>query len=51
VLYVNKEREEQSMATTSKRVAKEASKLIRKSEPRKVQKSVAGAALRERRGK
>lgn len=39
------------MARTSKKVAKEASKLLRKPEPRKVQKSVAGAALRERRKK
>jgi hypothetical protein len=37
------------MARTSKRVGKEASKLLKKREPRKLQKSVAGAALRERR--
>lgn len=36
------------MARTSKRVAKEASKLLRKREPRKLQKSVAGSALRQR---
>lgn len=36
------------MAKTSKKVASEASKLLKKKEPRKVQKSVAGAALRER---
>jgi hypothetical protein len=39
------------MPRTSKRVAKEASKLLRKRKPRKLQKSVAGAALRERRKK
>jgi hypothetical protein len=39
------------MPRTSKRVGREASKLLRKREPRKMQKSVAGAALRERRKK
>lgn len=39
------------MPRTSKRVAKEAAKLLKKREPRKLQKSVAGAALRERRKK
>ncbi len=37
------------MARTSRRVAREAAKLMKKREPRKLQKSVAGAALRERR--
>ncbi len=39
------------MAQTSKRVGREAAKLLKKKEPRKLQKSVAGAALRERRKK
>jgi len=39
------------MAVTSKKVAKLASKLLRKDLPRKKEKSVAGSALRQTRRK
>lgn len=37
------------MARTSKKDASEAAKLLKKPQPRKVQKSVAGSDLRQRR--